>query len=74
MVADGKAKVYFHTDVVGTVPTDSRGCFRVRFSIPDQEFYGQFPGTRFDVHVVEYSSGSVYLDNGPGRQGFVITR
>jgi hypothetical protein len=66
--------VIFHTDSIGFVPTDSRGCFRLTFAIPDQEFYGSFPGSRFDVHVTEYSSGGDYQANGPGRQSFLITR
>ncbi|MGI5144369.1 serine/threonine protein kinase [Streptomyces sp. CA-106110] len=60
VVANGKVEVTFYLDSMGSVPTDSRGCFRATFAIPDQEFYGSFPGSRFDVRVAEYSSGGDY--------------
>ncbi|MGI5143264.1 serine/threonine protein kinase [Streptomyces sp. CA-106110] len=74
VVANGKVEVIFHTNPMGSVPTDSRGCFRATFPIPNQEFYGHFPGAQFDVHVTEYSSGDVYQGNGPSPQAFDLTR
>lgn len=75
VVANGKVEVSFHTDVVGTVPTGSGGCFRLAFAIPDPEHYGNLAGTGFPlcVHVMELGAGGDYQGNGPGEQCFDLT-
>jgi serine/threonine-protein kinase len=73
VVHNGRVKVYFHADVMGSAVTTGGGCFQVTLPIPNADFYAHFPNQRFEVGIVEYDINGNYVGNGPDGQSFLVT-